>query len=57
MNNTLKTALLVASGALVASCTVKNAVSESPLTKSELNPADFDTIYVEAIRGEKPVDR
>ena len=55
MKKTLKNALLLASGALVASCTVKNSVAETPLTQSGLNPADFDTTYVDAIRGEKAV--
>lgn len=55
MNKTIKTALLIASSALVASCVVKSTLTDTPLTQSGLNPADFDTTYVDEVRGEKPI--
>lgn len=57
MKKIFKTALFVAVAAIAVACTGNKATeAESGLTKSGLNPADFDTTYVDAVRGEKKVN-
>lgn len=56
MKKTMKTALVAATTILLASCGGKQtAALESAITQSGLNPADFDTTYVDEVRGEKEV--
>lgn len=57
----IKSTLFMASMAMIAACSSNKgqatsaAADESGVTKSGLNVADFDTTYVDSIRGEKKV--
>ncbi|MCQ2222864.1 MAG: hypothetical protein MJZ35_03635, partial [Bacteroidaceae bacterium] len=60
MKNLFKSTLLMASLAMVAACSSNKgqataSADESGVTKSGLNVADFDTTYVDSLRGEKKV--
>ncbi len=56
MKKIIKTALFVAGAAMIAACSNKDKTTPAAgLTLSGLNPADFDTTYVDATRGEKKV--
>ena len=52
----LKTIMLGAGAgiALLSACTQQQ--SAPTLTKSGLNPSDFDTVYVDSLKGEKKVN-
>ena len=54
MKNIFKTALFMAAAAAIVACN-KEVKVENTLTLSGLNPADFDTTYVDSLRGEKKV--
>ena len=54
MKNIFKTALFMAAAATIVACN-KEVKVENALTLSGLNPADFDTTYVDSLRGEKKV--
>lgn len=61
MKNLIKSTLLMASVAMVAACSSNKGQATSAsaegsgVTKSGLNVADFDTTYVDSLRGEKKV--
>lgn len=56
MKKLFKTALFVASAAMIVACAKKdNATSADAGLKSGLNAADFDTTYVDPVRGEKKI--
>ncbi|MCQ2197831.1 MAG: galactose mutarotase [Bacteroidaceae bacterium] len=56
MKKLFKTALFVASAAMIVACAQKdNATSADAGLKSGLNAADFDTTYVDPVRGEKKI--
>lgn len=54
MKNIIKSTLAMASVAMLAACSNQAVTNEVP-TLSGLNPSDFETTYVDEVRGEKPV--